>query len=437
MSAPGSNAGAGALPSRRHEAARRVRCARWMLVAGLAALGTLGPQGGVSLGAAPGAGPPSPSPSPSAAWLSLKPDAGFYDEAWALDSTGTRLAVIHTNRDDFQRVEVYSLQTPGATPLATFDLGPPARVFESLSFLPGGAGFLVVSAASGDAHVVETVDGAGKPLGKAGPLSDFGIPLRAGDPLLVTFDRQSGRAGETTYVVSPRKLPGLQPAGKPRAHVVKADGTLRSPALVPIGFFDGYSKLLAQRTGWYDKKKDARQPDGRAVVDLLSGKVITDAPIEDVTGWARTTRLRREHPNRTAFVMLADTVAGDAHAKPGVELLDPEGRLFPLPLAVAFRFYDRFTLKDQEGPDAGVIHFGLQVDPVNADAVARKKADAAALDVYTVPLGAPTTCRLRARVPVGGQPVAWGVAGNRLVVLRRFKNFVRGGDRLDVYELTP
>ena len=35
------------------------------------------------------------------------------------------------------------------------------------------------------------------------------------------------------------------------------------------------------------------------------------------------------------------------------------------------------------------------------------------------------------------QPTAWSIAGNRLVVFRRFKSFARGGDKIDVYDLTP
>jgi hypothetical protein len=33
--------------------------------------------------------------------------------------------------------------------------------------------------------------------------------------------------------------------------------------------------------------------------------------------------------------------------------------------------------------------------------------------------------------------VSWSTGGDRLVVLRRFKSFARGGDRIDVYDLFP
>jgi hypothetical protein len=377
------------------------------------------------------------SPTPTEARLSLKPDRGFYDDPWALDPAGKRLALIHTNRDDFQRVEIFDLETAKATPASTFNLSPPSRIFESLSFLPDGGGLFLVSAGPADTHVVEAIDLSGKSLGRTGPVSGFGTATQGTDSVLVTLERRLGRAGEVTYVVSPLKLPVMKPTGKPRSYLVGGDGALRSAALIPVAFFDGYSKWLTIRPGAYDKKRDARQPDGQSVLDLLSGKPVSDGPIEDVTGWARTTRLRRERPNRTAFVQLADALATKTDAQTGIDLLDPAGRLIPLPLAVPFRLYDRLTLKDQEGPAPGVLHFGIQVDPVNADAVARKKADQPALDLYAVSVAHPGTTRLRARVAMDTRPVVWAAAGDRLAVLRRFKSFARGGDRIDVYDLQP
>jgi hypothetical protein len=62
-------------------------------------------------------------------------------------------------------------------------------------------------------------------------------------------------------------------------------------------------------------------------------------------------------------------------------------------------------------------------------------ADLPALDIYAVPVAQPEATRLRARVGMDAQPVAWSASGDRLVVLRRFKSFARGGNRIDVYDL--
>lgn len=392
-------------------------------------------------------------PAPAAPRLSVKPPRGFVDDAFALDAAGKRLVVIRTDREEFQRVEIFDLEAAPPTVAGGFELTPPMRVVESIAFLPDGESLLLVGPGSDGVRVAETTDFTGKVRGRMNLPAAFAIAGSGRDAKLVMYERRESpsRSGEVTHVVSPFTLPALKPAGKPRSHVVGGDGALRPGGLVPVAFFDGYSKLLARRPGAYDKKKDARQPDGQAVLDLLSGKVMSTAPIADVYGWARLQRLRSEQPNRTAFVQLAGlnagpAVPGDAAVKAatGVELVDPAGRLTRLELAVPFRLYDRLTLKDQEGPSPGVLTFALEVDPVNVDAVARKKADARALDVYDVQgvsaVAAASVeqrgqARLRVRIGLDAQPIVWSAAGDRLAVLRRFKSFARGGDRLDVYDL--
>jgi hypothetical protein len=395
-----------------------------------------------------GAGVPSVAddsagvPTPGPPRLTVKPEHGFVDDAFALDPAGRRLALIRTDHEQFQRVEIHDLDAPKPAAAAGFALEA-TRVIEAIEFLPDGAGLLLIGATPDGGHVAEATDLTGKVLGKATLTGRFAMASRGREAMLMTQERREGqeKAGQPSYVVSPLKLPTLKPAGKPRVYPLTEEGALRSNGLVPVGFFDGYSRLLARRPGAYDKKKDARQPDGQAVVDLLTGKIVSTGPIEDAYGWARLSRLRPEHPNRTAFVQLAGANAGPAvpgdaatKAATGVELVDPAGRLTPLELAVPFRLYDRLTLKDQEGPAPGVLTFALEVDPVNADAVARKKADARALDVYGVAV-ASRQARLRGRVSLDKEPIVWSVAGDRLAVLHRFKSFARGGDRIDVYDL--
>ncbi|MBC8132631.1 MAG: hypothetical protein H7X95_06590, partial [Deltaproteobacteria bacterium] len=155
---------------------------------------------------------------------SLKANQGFYDDAWALDSAGKRLAVIHTDRETFQRVQIFDLEAvgpEGANPVAQFDLPPPTRVVQSLVFPPTGPGLLLIAAAgsagsassassaSMEQSVVESVDNAGKTLGKTAPLSAFGFPATGADAglaafvTLVAFDRRAGRNGEVSYTVTP------------------------------------------------------------------------------------------------------------------------------------------------------------------------------------------------------------------------------------------
>ena len=50
------------------------------------------------------------------------------------------------------------------------------------------------------------------------------------------------------------------PAGKPRVHKTDVGGQLKAPPLRLVGFFDGYTRILAERPGEYEKKADVRAP---------------------------------------------------------------------------------------------------------------------------------------------------------------------------------
>jgi len=102
-------------------------------------------------------------------------------------------------------------------------------------------------------------------------------------------------------------------------------------------------------------------------------------------------------------------------------------------LAVPFRLYDATTLKDQEGPEKSTVYVSIAVDPVNPDAIARKKTDMPALDLYGVDLDSRKT-RHRVRFLMA-RPVLWKAGAGKLIVLKRFKSFPRGGDELDIYDL--
>jgi hypothetical protein len=419
----------------------------------------------------PAGKPAPPAPTASRARLVLVPERGFWDEAFSVDEAGSRVAVVRTDGDRLLRAEIYDLApsarwppgagagasaaggSPGAAgsggggangaraggsaaePTQAFDLPAPPRAFESLRFLPDGQGLALVEVAEdGDSRTLETIDLGGRRLGRAGPVWALGFTGAGGAKVAVAVARKVGTKGERRYTVTPLGLPALRPASKPRSYAVDRGGTLAAPVVVPQGFFDSYTKVLALRPGAYDRKKDARQPDSRLVLDLLTGRAVAESPIEDVHGWVRTTRLRSEHTGRTVFLQFTEDQGT-------LQLVDGDGRLAPVSLAVPLELYDVHSLIEQEepGPAPGRLHFSLQVDPVNRDAVARQRADEPFLDVYTMEPGRPAETRLRARVPIDRRPVSWKVVatgdGDKLLVLRRFKSFSRGGDRLEIYDL--
>ena len=83
----------------------------------------------------------------------------------------------------------------------------------------------------------------------------------------------SGAHGaEATYTVTPFTLATLAPAGKPHVFHTDAAGDLKSPPVRVIGFFDGYTRILAERAGAYDKAADVRDRPRKTVIDALTGK---------------------------------------------------------------------------------------------------------------------------------------------------------------------
>jgi hypothetical protein len=93
--------------------------------------------------------------------------------------------------------------------------------------------------------------------------------------------------------------------------------------------------------------------------------------------------------------------------------------------------YDPKSLQGVVAPD-GTAWFVLAIDPVNPDAVARKKADPAYLDIFR--FGGDGAATRKARVLANGTRYRFGVAGDRFWLLELSPTFERGGKSLAVYQ---
>jgi hypothetical protein len=75
----------------------------------------------------------------------------------------------------------------------------------------------------------------------------------------------------------------------------------------------------------------------------------------------------------------------------------------------------------------------MTIDPVNPDAVARRKADKERVDIYRIAPGPKA-------VPIGqvlteGRRFAWVVGEAHFAYLRKLKGFDRGGNKIEIYTL--
>jgi hypothetical protein len=377
-------------------------------------------------GLAPAVASAKGAPKPLEPEHALKPAEGYFDEAFALEPGGARLFVVRTDGATFWKLEGIDLATGKTT--ATFDLPKTATAVEQLVPLGEGKGVVVVSregTPEAPVLVATLIDVSGKAGAKVGPAHAFGRP-NAHPELLLAFDRKLGtHENDVTYTITPYKLETLAPDGKPRQYKAVA-GELKTPPFRVLDFVDGYALAVGERPRAYVKKDDVREPPRMAALDTLTGKIGEEAEIVDVMGWAEAGKLRARHPGHALFAELNPDESG-------VDVVDAMGKKRPAELAVPFVLYDPKSLTDQEGPETGALYFGIAVDPVNPEAVKRQKADLPMLDVYSTK-GREESPALRGRIFIP-RHVAWRAGYGKLVALKRFKSFTRGGDELDVYKL--
>ncbi|HVT07595.1 MAG TPA: hypothetical protein VHO67_09060 [Polyangia bacterium] len=363
----------------------------------------------------------------------LKPPVGegYFDEVFGLDDAGTVLAVIREDGATFAKLESYDLSSNPPRQTASFDLPDKTLVPVRLEVLPAGKGQVLIARTRPDDNApvfALLLDATGKLVAKAGPVTTFARPPGPGG-LLVGFDRKAGAHGaEATYTVTPFTLGTLAPAGKPHVFHTDATGDLKPPApqVRLIGFFDGYTRILAERAGAYDKAADVRDRPRKTIIDALTGKTILEAAIPDLLGWEVTGQLRRDRPGQSLFVDLNQDGSG-------VDVIDAMGKKVPAALAVPFRLYDPKSLVVEEGPAPNQLTFSLAVDPLNVDAVKRRKPDLPMLDLYSAD-ASNGDVSLRGRV-FTPRAVTYRTRADTLVVLKRFKSFARGGDELQVFDL--
>jgi hypothetical protein len=371
------------------------------------------------------------APKPIEPRATMKPPAGqgYYDDVFGLDERGATLAVIREDGATFAKIELYDLTATPPKQTASFDLDKnlvPVR----LEVLAPGKGVVLIGRTNPDDNApvwAFLLDGAGRLSAKVGPATTFARPPGDAEGHLIAFDRRPGAHGaEATYTVTPYALATLAPTGKPHAFRTDAAGDLKTPPVRLIGFFDGYTRILGERAGAYDKATDVRDRPRKTVIDALTGKTVSESEIADLLGWEVTGQLRRDHAGQSLFVDLNQDASG-------VDVIDSMGKKVPAPLVVPFRLYDAKTLLVEEGPKPNHLTFGLAVDPLNPDAIKRQKPDLPMLDLYAADVS-DGTASLRGRVFIP-RPVTYRTRADTLVVLKRFKSFARGGDELQVFDI--
>lgn len=281
------------------------------------------------------------------------------------------------------------------------------------------------------------LSGPGTSEGNIGPANEIVVTNSAAGPIILSLKRPAeGPRGE--YSLHTWNANTLK-AATARSYQVRDDGRVTTDKGTgqPLYFLDDYQTLVTKHDGFYDKKTDVRQPDFIGYVDTLSGKLRHSQPIADLPGTFAWAKLREKHPeplfihidpvsHKTELIRSNDRVADGATAEARVELTLPR----------ASKMYEMNTLQAQLLRRDRMV-FSLNVDPVNEEAVAAKRSDPDTLDLLVMdPQAATPTVTKLLSLPGHKRPSGWFVTDTgRFAILRKHKNFPRGGTQIEVYDV--
>jgi hypothetical protein len=360
---------------------------------------------------------------------SLRPEQGFVDDALEFDGAGGRLLWIETDGAVFSKLRIADVDQ-GFAEVSSIDLSAAAGQVAALQevYLPARIDVL------GDAYLVTwrsptgataaLVDGAGKVVRRfAG--TDVVVATVEGKDAVVVYQRSAGKGGGVTHTIEAVEPRTGKRIGKKATLVADATGRVAALDFRINHFLDGYTRIVGLKGGTWDRKEDQRSPDVEGHYDVLAGTFARKVPIANPIEHTQTMRLLAEHGNQARFLRVAGDLSGlllvDGATQTPVELEDPFAR------------YAHTSLVTQPRPD-GAIYFTLAIDPTNAEAVARQKADPAYLDLYELAPGA-TKARRRGRLLADKKTFRWRATATHWAVLERHVGIDRGGKQVDVYAL--
>lgn len=379
--------------------------------------------------------PPAPPAPPKAGvpaligaaeLVKLTPPAGFIDDPVATDAERIAYVVAETGSKAELHVYSYALKAEQVIDLAAVTLHPIALQLVGPRALVIG----VTEDGSQNAAMLELTDkGKGKPPGtivyKLGPATHITAITREGKPRIAVHKATPSSTGTRHQVDLLAIETGKRvTAGRP----LDLDATSKQAKLeLTVNHWsDGMTRAYGIKAGAWDRKEDQRSPDTEATYDLISGK-LEAKKIDDLYDQRRRFQALADAGGQLDFVRTAWDNSGLQVWKSG----KPKPITFDEPLTN----YDPKSLQAIVTADGGAW-LVLKVDPVNAAAVERKKADPEYLDVFRV--GADGKALRKSRILAKGVRHRFGLisdkTGDKFWLLERNNGFDRGGRSLTVYQ---
>ncbi len=350
---------------------------------------------------------------------------GFIDDVVATDDT--RLAYVIADTAAKVELHVITLAT-GAD--AVVDLAPTGLFHPTAITLQKDRALVIGTNedSSQSAAMVELTEKAKKPPGtvvyKLGPATHITVLGAPGKQRIAVHRAVPMKPGTRNEI----DIVAIENGKRQQAGRLELDDNNRNTRLDFRfnNWSDGYTRAFGIKGGAFDRAKDRRTPDVEASYDLVAGKIVDTVPVADLFEQHRRFQALADADAKSDFVRYAWDNSGLQVWK------GAKGRAVELdqPLAT----YDPKSLQGLVGAD-GSAWLLLKVDPVNPDAVARKKADLEYLDIFRVGPNEQKAVR-KARLFAPSARHRFGVVGDKIWLIERNTGFERGGKSLAIYTIT-
>jgi hypothetical protein len=343
--------------------------------------------------------------------------SGFVDDVVASDgdrfgyviADGTNTAALHVATIGKPDEQIIDISTITLQPIAMTFVGP--RLFV-VGINEGKQVAALVELES------KTKKKAGTALYRVGPAEHITLITRDGKQR-VAVHHQAEQTGNTTHTVELVAIETGRRVAAGKALVVDGQGTDKKLDFRVNHWSAGWTRAHGIKAGEWDRKENQKATDQEAVLDLVTGKV-EKTKITDLFDQKRRFAALATANGQLDFLRMSQT-------NTSIELWRA-GKMAALALDQKLTDYDPKSLQFDGD------WFALKVDPVNADAVARKRADPEYLDIFKITDGKAIR---KARVLAKGVRHRFGVAGERFWLLERNAGFERGGKSVTLYTLTP
>lgn len=363
----------------------------------------------------------------------IKPITGFIDDPMTFDGAGGRLLYVNADSGYLAELNVIDL-SQGMAQIAKIDISKFSTTPIAVHFVDEGY-FVVSRPSETDKATAAVIDGRGKVLRKFGPATDIALTSRDGEPVVALYTRiekrvkvRGKKAMRHHHTVQVVRLKNKRAVGKKRVLIADDRGLIKKLDFRINHWTNGYTRLVGIKGGSWDAKENQRSPDHEAWYDVVTGVFEKSVDITNVMAHAVQMRSYARRQNQEEFLDVAENLSS-------VELVTPTGRQ-PIELAQPFGHYDPKTLEHQPTTD-GLFLFSLKIDPVNKDAVARKRADPEYLDLYLYRSGENKAMRL-ARFLMNDKKkrqISWRATEEYWVLVPRLLGFSRGGKELQIYKI--